>query len=93
MAQNTTKNVGTAWTELTDANVTTISFQNKSKGSRLLVAGTTGSAPSDDTGAIEYGAGLGEANAALNDLWPGISATRVFAKSEGPTIPVYVSHA
>jgi hypothetical protein len=79
MAQNTTKIIpAKTWTQLTDADVTTITFQNTS-GFYVLVAGTAGAtAPTDDAGAIRYNPGQGELNTALSDLFPGISATRVY---------------
>jgi hypothetical protein len=81
------------WTQLTDANVTSITFQNQG-GDSVLVAGTVGATPPTtlDT-AIKYGPGLGEANAALADLFPGIAATRVYAYSAHGGQQVFVSHA
>jgi hypothetical protein len=92
MAQNTDKVIPAGvWTELTDANVSSITFQNKS-GDYILVKGTTNTtAPTDDDGAIRYNAGQGERNSRLTDLFPGISAVRVFAYAiRGAT--VMVSH-
>ena len=80
------------WTQLTDADVTAITFQNKS-GNYILVKGTVGAvAPTDDDGAVRYNPGQGERNANLSDLFPGLSATRVYAYA--PTgAEVMVSHA
>lgn len=93
MAQNTDVVLPVAtWTQLTNANVTTITFQNKS-GSHILVKGTTGAtAPTDDDGAIRYNPGQGELNTALSDLFPGISAVRVYAYAPNGA-EVLVSHA
>jgi hypothetical protein len=93
MAQNTnvflTPNV---WTQLTDSDVSSITFQNRT-AYPILVKGTAGAtAPTDDTGAIRYNAGQGELNALMIDLFPGISATRLWALSEKSNT-VMVSHA
>jgi len=93
MAQNTTLIIpAKTWTQLTDADVTSITFQNTA-GYHILVKGTTSaSAPTDDDGAIRYNPGQGERNATLSDLFPGISAVRVYAYA--PTgAEVMVSHA
>ena len=80
------------WTQLTDADVSAISFQNKS-GNFILVKGTaTASAPTDDDGAVRYNPGQGERNVSLSDLFPGISAARVYAYAPGGA-EVFVSHA
>ena len=93
MAQNTSKTVtGGAWTQLTDADVTAITFQNTG-GHEIYIAGTaTASAPSNLDTAIRYNPGQGEANRTLADLFPGISATRVYAYAHN-TGSVFVSHA
>lgn len=93
MAQNTDVILPIAvWTQLTDANVTSITFQNKS-GNYILVKGTAGAtAPTDDDGAVRYNPGQGERNVLLSDLFPGIAATRVYCYA--PTgAEVMVSHA
>lgn len=93
MAQNTDvvlpKNT---WTQLTNSNVTSITFQNRS-GYHILVKGTAGAtAPTDQTGSIRYNAGQGELNTPLADLFAGIGANRVYAYApDGAT--VMVSHA
>ena len=93
MAQNTDIPLPTAtWTQLTDADVTRITFQNKS-GNYILVKGATGAtAPTDDSGAVRYNPGQGERSVALSDLFPGISAVRVYAYAPNGAI-VMVSHA
>jgi len=94
MAQNTTINIAAAtWTQLTDANVTSITFQNIS-GHYVLVKGTVGAvAPTDLSGAVRYNPGQGERNVALTDLFPGVSgANRVYAWSQDGA-QVVVSHA
>jgi hypothetical protein len=92
-ARNTTLTLtaGT-WLQLTDNDVTSITFQNKS-GVDIWVAGTTSaSAPSNKLTAIKYGPGQGERLATLADLFPGISAVRVYAYTDSNG-EVFVSHA
>jgi len=93
MAQNTNISVPKeAWTQLTDADVSSITFQNKS-GNFVLIKGTTSaSTPTDADGAIRYNPGQGELNTALSDMFPGITAVRLYAYApEGAS--VMVSHA
>lgn len=97
MAQNTDI-VLTAgsWTQLTNANVTSITFQNRSSDFILIKGTTSASAPTDDDGAIRYNPGQGERNVLLSDLFPGIAAVRVYAYAPtnvtaSPTI--MVSHS
>jgi hypothetical protein len=94
MAQNTTKNVAAdTWIQLTDANISTVTFQNIS-GNFVLVKGTVGAtAPTDLTGAIRYNPGQGERNVLLTDLFPGLSGVnRLYAYSQDGA-SVVVSHA
>lgn len=94
MPQNTTKSIAAAtWTQLTDANITTITFQNIS-GNFVLIKGTVGAvAPTDLSGAIRYNPGQGERNVALSDLFPGVlGANRVYAYAVDGAA-VVVSHA
>ena len=80
------------WTQLTDANVTSITFQNKGTY-YMLVKGTTDTTkPTSDDGAVRYNPGQGERNVALSDLFPGIAAVRVWAYAP-KSIEVLVSHA
>lgn len=94
MPQNTTKNVAAAtWTQLTDANITTVTFQNIS-GAFVLIKGTVGAtAPTNREGAIRYNPGQGERNVLLSDLFPGLSGVnRLYAFSEDGA-SVVISHA
>lgn len=81
------------WTQLTNANVTAITFQNTGSY-HILVKGTVGATPpTNGDGAIRYNPGQGEKNANLSDLFPGVSgANRVYAYSV-EAINVMVSHA
>lgn len=93
MAQNTTITLtANTWTQLTDADVTSITFQNTG-GQFMLVKGTTGAtAPTDTTGAVRYNPGQGERNVTLSDLFPGIAAVRLWALCDS-AVGVVVSHA
>lgn len=94
MAQNTTVNLAAAtWTQLTNSNVTSITFQNISTNSILVVATVGATPPSNLVGAIRYNPGQGERNSLLTDLFPGVTgANRVYAYSEAGASAV-VSHA
>lgn len=72
-----------AWTLITatGVSVSTFTFQNKGTGVVRLLATSTETAPTSDAGSIEWVAGMGKANYALSDLWPGVSGTRVYAKA------------
>ena len=93
MAQNTTLIVpANTWTQLTDANVTSITFQNTS-GYYVLIKGVAGATtPTDDDVAIRYNPGQGERNVLLYDLFPGIAATRVYCYAPSGA-EIMVSHA
>lgn len=79
------------WTELTDSDVTAITFQ--CQGDDVLIAGTTGAAPAAASrDGVRYDTNEGERNVAMSDLFPGVSATRVFARSNTGSV-VFVSHA
>jgi len=89
MAQNSSTTATQTWVEITDADVTTITIQNQSTYD-LQIAGTTGSAPTNAAHSIvvpPHGLIMREA---LSDLFPGVSATRVFIRGNGQ---VFFSHA
>ena len=94
MAQNTTVNIpaGT-WTQITDGNVTSLTFQNIS-GNFVLVKGTVGAtAPTTLPGSLRYNPGQGERNVPLADLFPGISGVnRLYVFADGGA-QVVVSNA
>lgn len=66
--------------EITDGNVTSITFQNQSM-TDILVKGTSDATPpTSEEGAIKYGAYAREANVSIADLWPGVLlVSRVWA--------------
>jgi len=94
MAQNTTVSLtANTWTQLTDANVAAITFQNVGSNHIIIKATVGAVAPTSNAGAIRYNPGQGERNALLSDLFPGVAgANRVYAYSDAIT-PVVVSHA
>jgi hypothetical protein len=99
MPQNTSIAVNSsAWTQLTNADVTDITFQ-LIRGVPVYLQGTNGTtAPnaSSVTVGLRYEPGQGESKAALADLFPGVSGVnRVWARSaeEGKAAEVFVSHA
>lgn len=94
MAQNTTiTGAISTWVQLTDADVTAITFQNN--GSHpVMVKGTTDTTtPTDFTGAVAYHPSEGERAVAMSDLFPGIAAVRLWAFCSSATINMAVSHA
>lgn len=94
MPQNTTTTIAAAtWTQLTDADVSRITFQNVGSNHVLIKATIGASAPTNATGAVRYNPGQGEKNVLLADLFPGLTgANRVYAYSPDAT-QVVVSHA
>lgn len=94
MPQNTTVTLtARQWTQLTDADVTLITFQNTGAYHILIKATTDATAPTDANGSLRYNPGQGERNVALADLFPGISgADRLFAFCDAG-VDVMVSHA
>jgi hypothetical protein len=99
MAQNTSIVAGSDdWTQLTNADVTEITFQ-LIRGAPMYVQATSGAtAPNaaSVTVGIRYEAGQGESKRALADLFPGVaSANRVWARSveADKATEVFVSHA
>jgi len=98
MAQNTNIVIpAETWTLLTDSDVTSITFQVLSQNLIYIKATVGATPPSDTTGAIVYNFTQGEANAALADLFLGVSgANRVYAyaiNAPSGVAKMMVSHA
>jgi hypothetical protein len=93
LAQNLTLTIPAAtWTQLTDADITALTFQNVGGNHILIKATTDGTAPTNFSAAIRYNPGQGERNVSLADLFPGLAARdRVWAWAENTT-PIFVSH-
>jgi hypothetical protein len=94
MAQNTTITIpAAAWTQITDANITSITFQNVGINHSLIKATSGTTAPTTTVGGFRYNPGQGERNVAMSDLFSGVSgANRVWAYSTDGS-SVVVSHA
>jgi hypothetical protein len=94
MAQNTTIVVpANTWTLLTDADVTTVTFQNQGSNSVLIKATADETEPTDKTGALQYHPGTGENNMTVADVFLGVDTpVRLWAFSSD-TVPVMISHA
>lgn len=93
MAQNTTIDlVAGTWTQLTDADVTSIAFQNQTGNVLWVVATASATPPTTTAGALRIGADDGANDMTLATWFKGVSSpARVYAQS--PTGgPVWVSH-
>ena len=92
MAQDATVKLSeSSWTELTNADATNATFQIT--GGPALLKRSTGTAPSDNTGAFQYQSGQGEVNAVLAELFPGASGSRLWAKALSGHSQAAISHA
>lgn len=94
MAQNTTIQLSAnTWTQLTNADVSAITFQNISSYHVFVKATADTTAPTSVSGAISYNPGQGERNTLISDLFPGIAgADRLWAFCD-QAVSVFVSHA
>ena len=95
MPQNTNVSLtANTWTQITDANVTNITFQVFSNAPTLIKATNGATAPTDDNGSFQYASTQGERNVALSAMFPGVSgANRVWAKTSAGGAFVVVSNA
>lgn len=93
MAQNTTIVVpADTWTQLTNADAATITFQNQGSCSVLIKATIDGTAPTDKTGALQYAPGMGEKKMTVADVFLGLtSPDRIWAWAS-EAVPIMVSH-
>lgn len=83
-----------AWIELTNADTTSITFQNKGPGVVEVKAVVGAVAPTDFDGALRYGSGAGEIGVDVAALNKGAAVNRVYARCiEGGFSNVSVSHA
>lgn len=95
MAQLATVSANAAtWTQITDADATSITFQNQA-GINMLLKGTTdATAPTTTDGAIIYPPFMGEKNVTITDLFPEPSGVdRLWVRFEAGPGSVMVSHA
>jgi hypothetical protein len=86
--------IDTAWTEITNANVTTISFQNIGSGI-MFIRGTVGATPpaATVTDGLRYRDSEGETGKTIASLWTGAGINRVYARAQAGIIPCWVDHA
>lgn len=81
------------WTQLTNADVTSITFQNKSRSHIVQVEATVGAVAPSAVDGTEYGPGTGEYDLSLATAFPGVTgANRVWAYATR-SVTVFVSHA
>ena len=84
------------WTEITNADVTAITFQNKAKGRVVLVSATVGSVEPTSLDGVEYPPSEGHYDLHLATAFPGVSGANrvwVYSLDAKGLIPVFVSHA
>lgn len=82
------------WTQLTNADVTAITFQ--SLDNEIFIRFTTDTTTPTETAGIRYEEGEGELNRAISDLTKLAGADRVWAKpanQSGRAASVFVDHA
>jgi len=95
MARNETITLAAGeWSEITNSDVASITFQNISPYPAFVTA-TSGGAPAttEAEDGVRYNPGQGERNVQLSDLFPGVTdPSRVYVISEGAAT-VFVSHA
>jgi hypothetical protein len=92
-ARNTNVTVGSTYTQLTDNDVTVISFQNKNFALLEVVAVASGT-PSESVNGVVYAEREGEDSLALATRWLGVTGpVRVWARLKGSSGPVWVSHS
>lgn len=83
MAQMATVSLtANTWTQITNADATSITFQNLGAGVLFIKGAVGATPPSNLNGALQYQSYQGELNADLGDLFPGVAGvTRVYAYS------------
>lgn len=82
------------WTQITNADVSSITFQNQSDRScKIIVAATVGETPPLTVSGVSYDPDEGEYDLPLTNAFLGVSgANRVWVYATIPT-EVFVSHA
>lgn len=93
MARNTTITAARGvMTELTNSDATSITFQVLS-GSGYVIGATDDTPPENISGGLHYKFGQGEMNVPLSEMFPNLSAVRLFIFSDSDAISVAVHHA
>lgn len=92
-ARNADVTVGSTYTQLTDNDVTAISFQNKGFGILEVVAVASGT-PAETVAGVIYAEREGEDNLTIANRWLGVTGpVRVWARFANSEGPVWVSHS
>lgn len=84
------------WTEITNGDVSTITFQNKAEGRSVLLSATVGSVAPATVEGVEYPASVGHFDINLATAFPGVSGANrvwVYSLDAKALITVFVSHA
>lgn len=90
---NTTVSVGKSYTQLTDADATNFTVQNKGPDRIFLNATTDGTAPTTDAGAFIVRGGEALVNESVANVWRGLtSPDRLWARAENNGAEVFISH-
>lgn len=94
MAQHTVVRVRAGqWSQLTNADATNVTFQNRGPYEVYVAATTSAVEPTDTLTALRYEPGQGERKVAITDLFPGLAAAdRLWAFCEAEC-EVFISHA
>lgn len=94
MAQQTTVELTAAtWTQLTNADAATITFQVQANAAVHLLGTSSAVAPTSTDGALVYWSGQGEVSRTLADMFPGVTTpVRLYAYC-AQRANVIVSHA
>jgi hypothetical protein len=94
MAQNTIINLtASAWTRVTDADATTVLFQNRSTEDVYVAATAGATPPTSSDGAVLYEPNKGITKTLIADLAVGVSAANnLYAWCDGEYGKLYVSH-
>lgn len=98
MAQNTTASAQYTWTQLTDADASTVTVQNLGPDDIEIMATTSESTPASTVKGIRIPAGYAVIGKALSTLFPGLSTpVRLYARLQDVDMPnqnaeIFFSH-
>ena len=84
------------WTEITNGDVATITFQNKSSSQTIQVTATAGLIEPTGVDGTAYAPGAGEYDLNLATAFPGVSGANrvwVYTTRASGFVTVFVSHA
>lgn len=93
MARNDTVTLtANDWTQITNANATAVTFTNVGQYDVLIKGTADATKPTDAEGAFTLGPGQGLKNQLLTELFPGLSAVRIWGYSIA-AVDVSIHHA